>query len=533
MKRPVRKLSPDEIGMLIALASVLFGCMIYLYPPAIAGFPINDGGLFYVMIRAIQQNAYRLPEFVHYNGLSVPFAYPPLAFYIAALLSGLLRLDPRMILLWLPGIVLIAISLGVYLLAKRILASPIEAGIATFIYVCIPRSMTWLIMGGGLTRGLGQLFMVLAAASVCDLFTRRSRRDLVGAACFSSLAVLSHPEAALHTAALCLLLWLFKGRNRRGIVDAICVAAAVIGISAVWWVPALQHFGLRTFVSAGQTGLNSPILFAYALLLTFTEEPMMTIVAALGLIGLVACVAREQFLLPTWMLLPFLVEPRGAPTVAVVPLAFMASIALHQVILPAIAEIEQRSRGLTFSHYGESRGVRVFAGYIGLLILELSLFAGSQLAQIKVSDANMAAFEWVTASTPAASQMLVMTGDIELFCDPIQEWFPALTQRTNATTIQGQEWTSDGRFFSKVAAFQQIQDCMQADSPLDCVSQRSASAGAAYQYIYVAQAATTKRFCRPTGEERRGAALIMQLRASPEYANVYSSDDVQIFRKNP
>ena len=64
MKRPARKLNPDEIGMLIALAAVLFGCMIYLYPPSIARFPINDGGLFYAMIRAIQQNAYRLPEFV-------------------------------------------------------------------------------------------------------------------------------------------------------------------------------------------------------------------------------------------------------------------------------------------------------------------------------------------------------------------------------------------------------------------------------------------------------------------------------------
>jgi hypothetical protein len=519
--------------VLIALAAVLFGGMIYLYPPAVAGFPINDGGLFYVMIRSIQQNAYRLPEFVHYNGLFVPFAYPPLAFYTAALISGLLHLDPRMILLWFPGIVLIAISIGVYLLARRILTSPIEAGIATFVYVCIPRSMTWLIMGGGLTRGLGQLFMVLAAASVYALYTQRSRWHLLGAAGFASLAVLSHPEAALHTAALCVLLWLFKGRSRRGIMDSISVAGAVVGLSALWWLPALQHFGLRTFMSAGQTGLNSPILIAYALLLTFTEEPMMTIIAALGLVGLVACVARGQYLLPAWMLLPFLVEPRGAPTVAIVPLAFMASIALHEVIFPAISGIEQRTRGVASSHYGESAAVKLFAAYVGLLMLELSLFAGSQLAQIKVSDANMAAFEWVIASTPANSQMLVMTGDIELFCDPIQEWFPALTQRTSATTIQGQEWTSDGRFFSKVAAFQQIQDCMQADSPLECVKQRSASAGANYKYIYVAQAATTKRFCRPTGDERRGAALIMQLRTSPEYANVYSSEDVQIFRKNP
>ena len=47
-------LSQEDAGKLIALGAVLIGAFVYLYPPWLAGFPINDGGLFYSMIRAIQ-----------------------------------------------------------------------------------------------------------------------------------------------------------------------------------------------------------------------------------------------------------------------------------------------------------------------------------------------------------------------------------------------------------------------------------------------------------------------------------------------
>lgn len=88
--KPLRRLSLDEIGYLIALAAVILGGWEYLYQPAIAKFPINDGGLFYVMIRAIQANGFRLPDYVHYNGLSIPFVYPPLGLYVGAGISSLL-----------------------------------------------------------------------------------------------------------------------------------------------------------------------------------------------------------------------------------------------------------------------------------------------------------------------------------------------------------------------------------------------------------------------------------------------------------
>ena len=54
-----------------------------------AGFPIGDGGLFYQMVRDLQHAGYALPSTTTYNGDGIPYAYPPLMLYAAALVDRL------------------------------------------------------------------------------------------------------------------------------------------------------------------------------------------------------------------------------------------------------------------------------------------------------------------------------------------------------------------------------------------------------------------------------------------------------------
>src|SRR5512138_1284119 len=104
--RQFKSLSQEQAGVLIAVAATIFGGWVRLLAPSIAGFPVNDGGLFYNVLVQMRDDALRLPGIVHYNGLQVPFAYPPLGFYAGALLVGVFRLDPIVVLQWLPAIVL-------------------------------------------------------------------------------------------------------------------------------------------------------------------------------------------------------------------------------------------------------------------------------------------------------------------------------------------------------------------------------------------------------------------------------------------
>jgi hypothetical protein len=527
-----RSLTTDEIGFLIGLLAVLLGGFLYLYPPYLAGFPINDGGLFYTMVRAVQANGYSLPPHVMYNGLSIPFAYPPAAFFIGAWLSGLFRIDPLLIVQWLPAVVLICVSIAVYHLAKRMLGSSLQAGFATFLYVCTPRSMTWLVMGGGLTRSFGQLFLVLTIASVYAMYTQSRRRDVILSIAFGSLVVMTHPEAALHTAATCVLLWLFKGRNKRAVFQTLMAGAGVVAVTAVWWFPMIRRLGLAPFMSAGQTGLHFAVTSVEPLLFRFTEEPMLGLVAALGLIGVAAAIARRDWILPVWLVLPFAVEPRGAGTVSILPLAMLGAMAIDVLLLPMLAKIGTAPTSGDARHALQlGAGSRFFLGYTAIFLLVMAAYSGLQLAQVSVSGANRQAMEWIAAHVPAGSRFLLMTGNNELFCDPAQEWFPVLTGGVSATTIQGYEWTSDGHFFDRVTRLQDLQQCLASESPLGCIERETQATHLPFEYIYIAREGLVKNYCRAERTEERGAALMLQLETEAGYRSIYETPQVAIFSR--
>ena len=75
---------------LLLFTALLFGAVIRFWPVFTNGFPLNDGGMFYTMIRDLRANHFILPQFTSYNFADIPFTYPPFGFYFAASLSALL-----------------------------------------------------------------------------------------------------------------------------------------------------------------------------------------------------------------------------------------------------------------------------------------------------------------------------------------------------------------------------------------------------------------------------------------------------------
>jgi hypothetical protein len=81
MKIKNSKLEAGRLNILILVFGLLLGAYARFLPTIMVGFPVTDGGLFYEMTKAIQVSHYCLPIFVEYNGIPIPFAYPPLGFY--------------------------------------------------------------------------------------------------------------------------------------------------------------------------------------------------------------------------------------------------------------------------------------------------------------------------------------------------------------------------------------------------------------------------------------------------------------------
>ena len=72
-----------------AIAIMLVGAGFRLYPLIIFPFdePFRLGGLFYEFSRQILLNNFAFPETIpYYSAEGIPFAYPPLSFYVQAIL---------------------------------------------------------------------------------------------------------------------------------------------------------------------------------------------------------------------------------------------------------------------------------------------------------------------------------------------------------------------------------------------------------------------------------------------------------------
>lgn len=520
MARSSKSLSADDLGILFFIAALIFGAWFRLYIPYTADFPINDGGLFHAMIEGIRAADFRLPEHVRYNGLQIPFVYPPLAFYLAAVVAKAFGTPLPEILSWMPAMVLVAIIPAIYILGRIILGSQLQAGLAALLYAVLPAAITWTIMGGGITRSLGQLFHVLAVANLFMLFTHTRQRNLILAVLFSSLVSLTHPEAALHTAGIALLLLIFLARNRAGVLNALLVGGGTLLVTSPWWTTVLLHFGLAPFVSTAQTGLHG-LSHAIALFVPFSGEPFLTIIALLAVFGVGTELARGRYLLTAWFILPFLVEPRGAVNVAIFPMVLLASIALTHLILPALARIESAARGVSLERVLQGRAEKILFIYLlGSLLIAMQFYALNHAGNRLSADARRS-LEWIRLNTPAQSRFIILTGKSDVFADFTNEWFPILAKRVSATTVQGLEWIAGGGFAERIAVVQELQQCHAKTAPLDCIERAALDGGLAYDHILISGG---------SGGANWGASITAQLEDSASYDLIHRSDDILIFR---
>jgi hypothetical protein len=520
----------------LALALVL-GAFVRLVHVLSSDFPLNDGGLFYVMIEDLRRSHYALPMYASYNSAGIPFAYPPLPFYVAALLSDLTRLPALEIVRLVPAIISVLTIPAFYVLSRSLLPSATQSAFAVFAFALLPRAFEWLIMGGGLTRSMGLLFALLALHQALKLYRSRDKRFAISTALLAALAVLSHPETALLTALSIGVLFLFAGRNRDGWTLSILVASGVTILTLPWWGTVIARYGFSPLLSAAQTGDQAWYSWFALVLFNFTDEPLLQVLGFMGLLGLFACLAQRRFLLPAWLAAVFIVEPRSAPTYGSIPLAMLAGIGLDQVVLPALAGLERASRvtrngqnkrdavwqtelGHTLGGTTAKLALTFFTLYALLAAWSVRLSARTPLNPLPQSERE--AMQWVSRNTPAESKFLVITLARHWSLDAPSEWFPALTGRISLQTVQGHEWLP-GEFNEFADHYGQLQACTLQDA--DALEEWADRAGHGFTHVYI-----SKKGIMASGLKDCRTDLSNSLLGSG-YTLVYENEGAAVFRR--
>lgn len=494
---------------------MLFGGILRFLPGWLAGFPINDGGMFLTMIRDLQANRFVLPSVTSYNFSEIPFAYPPFGFYLTGLLSDLLSVPPIELLRWAPPIVSVVIIPAFYWISLTLDFSRAKAAIATALYALFPSVADWLIMGGGITRSFGILFLLFSVGFVYKLFRTGGAANLTLSIVFCALTILSHPEAGLQVAVLCLVLWLLYGRTIAGLKHALALSVGVFLATSIWWLTVLMTHGLAPFLSAMQTGARERMLESIFHTF-FSYQGDLPLLPFLVLIGLVAVIRGRDIFPILWAFIPFLVDPRNAPSVAIFSLLILAANGL----------VFLNNEYIRLTGSGDLRLQKGILQYVPAAILLavlsylflVSLGAAQRLATYRLTESQRMTIEWIRQNTPKEGRYLLITntGQLASMLDPYQEWFPALAQRKSVNTIQGLEWIAGARFFPYAGELISLQRCEDAA----CLERWLKVEGAHADYYLILK-------------NRSSPELLASLRSRLSSVVVFESSDAVIFEAPP
>ena len=423
--------------------------------------PPGDGGLFYLMARAVGNDPLSYGGNLAFSGMELPFAYPPLGFYLAAVLHRAgLPLDEAMRSVSLTATVLAVGAAG--LLLQRLASSWQVAMLAVLLLLGLPRFWAGQLAGGGVTRAPGLLFCLLAWLGATAL-PSGGRGAVLATGGAIGLAMLFHPEMGLYAAAGTAFLAVAcrgKGATWRGALGraaGACLVGAIV--SAPWWGVVLARHGPELLVgtalgSQGEVALRGLV----PLLPPVYGEAAPWPVALLAMGGTVAVALRGRPLPLAWALWLVLVDPRKGTVVASLPLALGGGEALAALLAP-------------LSRWRPAPGVTAAAA---VALALLSLWSAARAAAspswplVKVRSEDVDVMAQLGEVLPQGGKVMVLSGE-PWIRDPWSDWGPAFTGRESILTVQGSEWMGPRAFEERRRRYWEVQECVRRED-VECIT---------------------------------------------------------------
>lgn len=454
------------IDKAIILLLILFlGAFLRLQYINKTSFPMNDGGFFYVMIRDLQQNGYRLPQFTTYNFLNIPYAYPPLSLYESAWLNQYLHIDLLKVFLYYPLVFNLFSILAFYFLSRELVEDSRSALLATVFYAILASGYEWLISGGGLTRSPAHM-LYLISLTFFLIYLRSSKKwAFIISVVAGALMTLHHIEYSWLLAYGVVLFTFSKQRNFKSLIPIALFGFGVALLTSPYWLTVLRFHGLPTFLSAFSTGEITFLKAIRRLLeLDFTSEPIVSILNIMAFIGLFVSIAKKRYTLPLWFFLMIFLSYRSAYRTLLVPVSILAAMALDDLIIPGLNQIAMKTQQI--SPRRKSQGFPVIGQIFAALCIFIPFLMGfvTSLSEhpilASVNPAELEAMQWVKSNTDPGSSFVIINPSIDWYVDRVGEWFPAMTGRHSATTLQGMEWLPNKEFVKQRWYYSNFKRCI-------------------------------------------------------------------------
>ena len=481
------------------------------------------------MAEAVRRGGFALPERIAgYTADGVPFAYPPLVFYAVAGLVAATGVDPVSVERFLPGLVSVAYLVPYWLVARRLLPTRRQAGLATVLFAVTPDVLQWHLSAGGIVRAPAMFLTLSGIYSGIRLFESGERRWLVASTALFALVLLVHPVYAAFFGLSYLVLFAGLDRSAGGLLRGAAVAVGGLVATAPWWLSVIATHGPDVFlgVNGTRTTVGGGIVrlgrqFGAPLVAADPITPFY--VAAFA--GGIYAAARRRFLLPAWMVLSS--YGLGEDRFTFVAGSMLAAMLVVEGLLPAV-ERRLPAEGVSVLDRWPGIDYRRAATVLTLALVVVgaggvgAAYAGSALdtawdhstTMPQTVDADdRAAMAWVEANTAPSAEFAVV-GDAA-------EWFPHYADRTILVTPWGTEWTSPATFRLHLARYEQLSACGSAT----CLERSLRGIPGDAEYVYV----PTNEYTIRGQEHGPPDELVGSLERSPGFERRYANDGVVVF----
>lgn len=467
--RPLEGRLPRDWAFVLGVMVV--GLLVRAVPVVTHAFPLGDGGMFYAMTQDLIRHHLTIPVFTTYNGGHIPFAYPPVGLYAVAIMHLMTGASTLELFRFFP-LGCSILSIGAFSrLAYGFFGRTAAWAASTAAFALLPDSFYYETTGGGVTRGPGLLFSLLALSSVVAVCRSNKWRRVPMLAVLSAATAASHLEFAwfLAYSVPAIYAWLVRRGERLGVLVKLCAAGGVsLVMTSPWYVSVLSHHGLAVFMSAASG--NGAVWPWYGRIvelisLQLVNEPWLPLVTVTALLGALWCLRHGDYLLPTWLMVAILAEARVAAFRVVIIVALLLGVAFARVVWPLIPP---KAAPIVLAFL-------CLRGLMGVAVFELQ-------HDQSLSGYALATTGWAASRTPHDARFVIITS-LPWASDDVGEWFPALSRRVSVATVQGTEWLH-GMFGAAYRRDIQLQDCSEAT--VRCLAAWARRWHIRYDYVYLA-----------------------------------------------
>jgi hypothetical protein len=393
--------------------------------------PLNDGGMFALILDYLRTHGMRWPLFIDYNHLHIPLGYPPLGFYLGALATFLPMQNTLLVMTWFPLAFNLATVVAAYFIAHEIFEDSFLRVMTAIIFSVIGWGSMWLTMGGGITRSPGEFFALTTIALFLRSCNLRSLKLTIWTGVFGGLTLITHLESSvLIVVSLPVLALSFPRRweNLARMVAAGCVGT-VVTLPWVLWI--WTHLGFGPLGNAFHSGFD-----------VAHYDFSIVLVAISGVI--LAWAARFPYQL--WLVTEFLLMRRNPGTHSVVIRAIV--IAWIATVIVAILFKSLRSK------WWRNAISAVIAIAMALPMLGVIQKKSQRLDDLDKNPRAQASVTEIEAmqaapkySAPDARFIVLSERTEYWFEDFASEWFPYYSGRQCLNTVQGREWLPNRDFY--------------------------------------------------------------------------------------